>query len=90
MSEVNDHNMQVYMDKWGSPHELIHHVKMLDGLHAGIDNALPLQRQPLGETAFSRSMWLFGGWNETLYWVARSIADPLQAGDFAGHSTISG
>ena len=52
MSEVNDHNMQVYMDKWGSPHELIHHVKTLDGLHAGIDNALPLQRQPLGETAF--------------------------------------
>ena len=76
LSEVNNHNMQAYMDKWGNPHELIHRVQELAGLQAGIDNASP-QPQPLGETAFFPQHVVIRGINETLYWVQGGFRRPI-------------
>lgn len=78
LTEVNDHNMQAYIDKWGSPHELIHHVHALAGLRAGIDNASPLL--PLGETAFFPQNVVIRGISETLYWVQGGFRRPITSG----------
>ncbi|MFC5648063.1 glycosyltransferase family 2 protein [Paenibacillus solisilvae] len=76
LTEVNNHNMHVYMDKWGNPHELIHNVKEKAAKRAAMGEESG-QPQPLGETAFFPQNVVIRGVGETPFWVQGGIRRPV-------------
>nr|WP_246627946.1 glycosyltransferase family 2 protein [Paenibacillus oenotherae] len=78
--EVNDHNLQFYMEKWGNPHELLHRVKEMVRVQ-GIEGGNPDgQLLPHGETLFFPHGVIVRGAGEALFWVEDGIRRPI-AGD---------
>ncbi|BBH18687.1 hypothetical protein Back11_00320 [Paenibacillus baekrokdamisoli] len=75
--EVNDHNLQVYSNKWGNPYDLIHRVKEMMRFRITSGEPAEEQLQPLGETAFFPEFVLIRGVNETPYWVENGIRRPI-------------
>ncbi|AZN42789.1 glycosyltransferase family 2 protein [Paenibacillus albus] len=63
---VNDHNMHVYMDKWGNPHDLVHVVK-----------GMGHEPSAAGETAFFPQHVIVRGGRETCYWIEEGIRHPI-------------
>lgn len=63
---VNDHNMHVYMEKWGNPHDLVHLTR---GMGHG-----PV---PIGETAFFPHHVMVRGSRDTLYWIEDGYKRPI-------------
>ncbi|WP_236342620.1 glycosyltransferase family 2 protein [Paenibacillus plantiphilus] len=74
--EVNDQNLQFYVEKWGNPHELVHRVKEMNRIHAlesgGTEGLLPH-----GETIFFPQSVIVRGTRETLFWIENGIRRPI-------------
>lgn len=74
--EVNDNNLQFYVEKWGNPHDLIHRVKELAhtlGAEGGVREGL----LPQGESLFFPQNIIAKGAGETLYWIENGIRRPI-------------
>jgi hypothetical protein len=72
--QVNDHNLQFYMEKWGNPQELVYRAKESIRLRAGGAELVPLGT---GETAFFPQGVVVRGVPETLYWVEGGVRRPI-------------
>ncbi|GGD49850.1 glycosyltransferase family 2 protein [Paenibacillus nasutitermitis] len=77
-NEVNDHNLQFYIEKWGNPQELIHDVK--ERLHPRVEQTagMPLPLQPQGETAFFPQHVAVRGVGQTVYWIEKGKRRPIE------------
>jgi len=75
--EVNDHNLQFYMEKWGNPQDLVHLVKKRMHQHQEQTAEMLPQLQPGGETAFFPQHVAVRGVGETLYWIEKGQRRPV-------------
>ncbi|WP_308635569.1 glycosyltransferase family 2 protein [Paenibacillus silvisoli] len=67
LAEINDHNQQVYSEKWGNPHDLVHYVHQLGA---------PGAAGP-GETSFFPQHIVARGVSGTLYWIESGVRRPI-------------
>ncbi|SFS50743.1 glycosyltransferase family 2 protein [Paenibacillus sp. BC26] len=65
--EVNDHNLQVYVEKWGNPHDLVHQVQ---AVHASVNLAQ-------GESALFPQYVVVRGVTGALFWVEGGMRRPI-------------
>ncbi|RAP77404.1 glycosyltransferase family 2 protein [Paenibacillus montanisoli] len=67
IAEVNNHNSQVYVEKWGNPHDLVHYTRQLS-VPGGTEQ---------GESAFFPQHVVARGISGTLYWVEGGVRRPI-------------
>ncbi|WP_246070659.1 glycosyltransferase family 2 protein [Paenibacillus kobensis] len=74
LNEVNHHNMQYYMDKWGNPHELVHRV---NEWRARKEQSGESGSSLFGQTDFYPQRAFVKGVGDTVFWLDQGKRRPL-------------